>query len=225
MKDMFELVVFDIAGTTIRDEDYVASSFVEAFSQNGIFLTTAETTPLMGYGKREAIALMLERKGIFPTDQKVGTLYKAFSGNMTEFYARSPKVEQLPHTEEIFNYLKSRKIAVTLNSGFSRVVVDAIMERSGWLRKGLVDHVIASDEVTAGRPHPYMIKKLMHLSGVSDAAHVMKVGDTVVDIQEGRNAGCGMVVSVTTGAECSDVLKLHHPDCMISSLEELKSLI
>ena len=37
----------------------------------------------------------------------------------------------------------------------------------------------------------------MQRLGVLDAARVAKVGDTSVDLQEGKNAGCGLVIGVT----------------------------
>jgi phosphonoacetaldehyde hydrolase len=51
------------------------------------------------------------------------------------------------------------------------------------------DHLVASDEVAAGRPAPDMIRYLMAKAQVTDPSCVVKVGDTPVDIAEGRNAG------------------------------------
>ena len=74
------------------------------------------------------------------------------------------------------------------------------MDRLQWLEKGLVDDVVSSDEVKSGRPHPDMIRELMRRAGVEDPAEVIKIGDTEVDIREGRNAGCLLSIGVTTGA-------------------------
>ena len=40
-----------------------------------------------------------------------------------------------------------------------------------------------------GRPNPYMIFRNMQFLGLTDVRRVMKVGDTVSDIREGKNAG------------------------------------
>ncbi len=53
----------------------------------------------------------------------------------------------------------------------------------------------------AGRPAPWMIFRLMELTGVFPAAAVVKVGDTVPDIEEGRNAGAWAVGVTETGSE------------------------
>jgi phosphoglycolate phosphatase-like HAD superfamily hydrolase len=66
-----------------------------------------------------------------------------------------------------------------------------------------------------------MIHKAMQHFGITDPAAVGKVGDTLSDIEEGRNAGCGLVVAITTGAVAGPVLAAANPDACIEELEEL----
>ena len=40
------------------------------------------------------------------------------------------------------------------------------------------------------------VHRLMEQAGVADVSAVAKFGDTVNDVKEGRNAGCGLVVGV-----------------------------
>ena len=70
-----------------------------------------------------------------------------------------------------------------------------------------------------------MIQTLMERSGVEDPNEVVKVGDTEVDINEGRNAGCALVVAVTTGAFTREQLNACHPDHIIDDLSQLPALI
>ena len=60
---------------------------------------------------------------------------------------------------------------------------------------------------------------------IDDAREVAKVGDTKVDIEEGRNAGCGLVVAVTTGAYTREQLEQYYPDHIIDSLQQFPALI
>ena len=46
-----------------------------------------------------------------------------------------------------------------------------------------------------------MVFDLMKKLDVPDAATVVKAGDTINDILEGNNAGCGLVVGVLSGAD------------------------
>ena len=79
--------------------------------------------------------------------------------------------------------------------------------------------------MTHGRPYPDMIEVLIDDLGISSPDRVLKVGDTEVDVEEGRNAACGKVVSVTTGAYTREQLEAYHPDHIIDDLEELLPII
>ena len=99
------------------------------------------------------------------------------------------------------------------------------MKRLRWDTNNFIDIIVCSDEVTAGRPNPDMIKKIMEQLDIKVAKKVAKVGDTKADILEGRNAGCGMVIGITTGSLKRKELERHHPDYIIDSLHQVKSLI
>lgn len=52
------------------------------------------------------------------------------------------------------------------------------------------DAMVTPDDVGGmGRPYPYMIFKNMELLKLGDVRKVIKVGDTISDIKEGKNAG------------------------------------
>lgn len=100
-----------------------------------------------------------------------------------------------------------------------------IIHKLHWKDHSNIQFIISSDEVPEGRPHPYMIQQIMSHLGVADPAKVVKVGDTEVDIQEGRNASCGLVISVTTGAYSKDQLQQFGPDQIVDSLSTLRNII
>ena len=70
-----------------------------------------------------------------------------------------------------------------------------------------------------------MIRTLINDLGITSSTSVLKVGDTEVDVEEGRNAACGKVVSVTTGAYSREQLEPYHPDFIIDDLRELLPII
>jgi len=127
--------------------------------------------------------------------------------------------------EDVFNQFQTRGIKIALNTGFTKVITDAILNRLGWSSNPLINAVISSDEVPEGRPYSYMIKQIMEKLEIDDARKVAKVGDTKVDIEEGRNANCGLVVAVTTGAYTREQLQQYYPDHIIDSLQQLPALI
>jgi phosphonatase-like hydrolase len=223
-----QLVVFDIAGTTVRDNGNVAEAFITAFSDNGFSMSVAEVKKVMGFRKMDAIVLLL---GKFAPEWKddedlIDRIHTRFIDKMIEFYRNDETLAPLPHAEVVFRALKKRGIKVALNTGFTRSITDTILHRLRWDdRSPFIDQVICSDEVPHGRPYADMIEVLMDDLGIDSPAQVLKVGDTEVDVKEGRNAACGKVVSVTTGAYSRDQLQSYGPDFVIDDLQELLPII
>ncbi|MBS4066870.1 MAG: HAD hydrolase-like protein [Chitinophagaceae bacterium] len=220
----YSLVVFDMAGTTVRDKGNVAEAFITALAQHNITVPADEVNKVMGWRKKEAIRMLLQ-KFHMADDALIETLHEQFTQNMIAFYKNDKDLQPLPFAEDIFTTLRNQNIKIALNTGFTKAITNVLLEKLNWQNGKVVDDVIASDEVEEGRPHPFMIQELMKRHGITDAAKVVKVGDTEVDVMEGRNAGCGLVVAVTTGAYTREALKEYQPDKIIDSLHELPSLI
>jgi phosphoglycolate phosphatase-like HAD superfamily hydrolase len=70
-----------------------------------------------------------------------------------------------------------------------------------------------------------MILHAMELFEMSDASEVLKIGDSNIDIEEGKNAGCGITVGITTGAQTREQLAAASPDHIIDSLMDLPGLL
>ncbi|MEJ8843669.1 HAD-IA family hydrolase [Lacibacter sp. H375] len=224
----YSLVVFDMAGTTVRDKGNVADSFIRAFQQFGIEVPEEDVNKVMGWRKMDAIQLLLSKYYTGKLEENkvlVDQIHDVFIDNMVTFYENDEDLQPMEHAEKLFSSLKEKNIKVALNTGFTRRITDVILKKLEWDNSRLIDFVIASDEVPEGRPYPFMIQQLMQNSGIANAADVVKVGDTEVDVQEGRNAGCGLVVSVTTGAYTKEQLQDYQPDHIIDSLSELPALM
>ncbi len=222
-----ELVVFDMAGTTVSDKGNVNDFFRDAFLNAGMEVDAADVDGVMGYRKKEAIEIIVEKykPGSENDTDFIDGIHEDFTKQMVNFYETYEGLSPLPFAEKVFRELQENKIKVALNTGFTRAITAPILKRLGWDQAAFIDEVICSDEVPEGRPHPYMIEKLMKDLGIGHAENVAKVGDTKVDIEEGRNTGCGIVIAVTTGAYTKEQLAKYHPDHIIDSLESLPSLI
>jgi len=223
-----ELIVFDIAGTTVVDRGNINEAFRNAFLHAGYEVDIVDVDKVMGYRKIDAIKIILDKYNRQPQNANghlIETIHEEFTNSMVEFYKHDHELKPMFFAEDVFDQLQKRGIKVALNTGFTKVITDTILYRLGWNNSALINGVISSDEVQEGRPHPYMIKKIMEQLNIDDAQKVAKVGDTKVDLEEGRNAGCGLVVAVTTGAYTSGQLQQYHPDYIIDSLQELPALI
>jgi phosphonatase-like hydrolase len=220
-----KLAVFDIAGTTVTDNNAVATAFCKAFSSFGYAITHEDVTPLMGYKKTVAIRMVLEKYNVDLDVDMIENIHDEFVDEMLDYYEYSPEVKPINGIEDIFLSLKERGIKIALDTGFSKDIADTIVHRLQWKERGLIDEYIASDEVEKGRPEPFMIQELMQRTGIEDPKEVVKIGDTEVDINEGRNAGCALVVAVTTGAFSKEQLEEYNPDYILDDLSQLPALI
>jgi phosphonoacetaldehyde hydrolase len=203
------LVVFDMAGTVI-DHGSVApvAALIAAFRELGLELSAADARGPMGLHKRDHIAEVLRLPtmssrfqaafGHIPTSADVEAIYERFLPlQAAEAQTRS---DLIPGAVTCLTALRDKKIAVGTTTGYPRVigqpVVEAVAAR-GWV----ADHSVFPDDVRAGRPAPWMIFRLMELTGVYPARAVVKIGDTVPDIEEGRNTGTWSIGITETGSE------------------------
>jgi phosphonatase-like hydrolase len=152
-------------------------------------------------------------------------MHDSFNKKMIRFYKTTPDLKPFDDTESLFGWLREKKIRIALNTGFTSPITKTILDRLLWKTGETVDAVVSSDQVANGRPAPDMIFKIMDQLQVKDPLSVIKVGDTESDVEEGRQAGCGLVISVTTGAYTREQLEKYHPDRIIDRLDSLKPIL
>jgi phosphonoacetaldehyde hydrolase len=192
-----KLVVFDWAGTTI-DYGCMAPSgtFVAVFAQFGVTVSMAEARSPMGLHKKDHLRAML-------SEAAIGQRWQAANGRqwiesdvqamyeiVTPMQVAAAKKHSalIPGALECVKELRAKGIKIAASTGYfheaARVIYDA-GESQGYVP----DFTICADDVSAGRPAPWMIFRAMEALGVYPPSAVVKVGDTVVDIQDGLNAG------------------------------------
>lgn len=213
------LVVFDMAGTTVRDDDLVLTCFVEAARRAGLDATRDEINARMGASKRAVFDALARRQN----DEAAGARgYEAFRAILEETYGRVGATA-IDGAERVFAWLRGDGVRVALNTGFYRRVTDLIVDRLGW--RGAVDAVVCDDDVPEGRPAPYMIHAAMQRCGVHDVHGVVVVGDTPSDMLAGRNAGARAVVGVTSGSHTAEALRRCPATHVIGSVRDLPAVL
>jgi phosphoglycolate phosphatase-like HAD superfamily hydrolase len=70
-----------------------------------------------------------------------------------------------------------------------------------------------------------MILMAMEQMGITNCEEVAKVGDSIIDIEEGKNAGCALSIGITTGAHSFEQLQSAMPNFIIDNLLELKDIV
>ena len=144
-------------------------------------------------------------------------LFKEFVGAIeTTYFSADSPVKPIPGAVEYFDRLRAAGIKVALNTGYPRQIADHLIQRMGF--NGHIDGSLVSEEVGHGRPYPYMIHGLMRQLGIVKVQAVAKFGDTALDMEEGRNAGCAVVVGVLTGADKADTLLKHGASAVVPSV-------
>jgi phosphonatase-like hydrolase len=223
-----KLVVFDIAGTTVKDDHEVSKAFQNALKLFGYHVPINTIDHLMGYEKTSAIRQMLqlyESNAKKITTELITLIHRAFVNEMINHYRSAPGIAPFLHTEATFAALKANGVQVGVNTGFSRDIAQTITNRLQWKEKGLIDHLVGSDEVELGRPYPFMIQKMMREGGIAHSYEVAKVGDTEVDVREGQNAGCKYVIAVTTGSFTRQELEPYNPTHIIDDIARVVDII
>ena len=232
-----ELVVFDMAGTTVTDHHEVERCFAEAAAETGLFVTNERILAMQGLAKRYVFeTLWKEQLGEHSPDiqPQVDVSYAAFRRILENHY-QTQGATPTQGCLDTFAYLHERGIAIALTTGFYRVVTDIILGKLGWLngldsrRVGTINSLlqvsIASDEVERGRPYPQMIERAMQLLGVTNSKAVVNIGDTPSDLQSGFAAGVALNLGLTNGTHSRDQLDAYPHDLLLGSLAELPDLL
>lgn len=163
-----QLLVLDMAGTTVRDQHEVEACFAQAAAATGLRASAARILAVQGQAKRFVFELLWrEQLGTSAAEAeltaRVDHSYQVFR-QVLEAHYRTADVQPTEGCLELLAFLKSQGIHSALTTGFYREVTDLILHRLRW-HVGLdaqhrgstqsnIDLSIASDEVAEGRPAP-----------------------------------------------------------------------
>jgi phosphonoacetaldehyde hydrolase len=204
-----EAVIFDWAGTTV---DWGSLAPVRAltslFAHRGIELSDAEARRDMGLFKKDHIRRILsfphvdaewhKLNGRRASEDDVETIFTEFMGLQTKILDEHSQL--IAGVAPLTRALRTRRLKLGSTTGYTRPMLELLLARAA--EQGYKpDLSLCPDDVAAGRPYPWMCLRLALSFGLSSTAAAVKVGDTVSDIQEGRNAGMWTVGVTATGNE------------------------
>jgi phosphonoacetaldehyde hydrolase len=218
---MIDTVIFDLAGTTI-DCGCMApvSVFIEVFRRRGIVIDIATARGPMGTHKREHIRQVCMATseqwaslyGNPPTEQDIDAMYA--EAEPLQIAVLPAHATPIPGFQDLLAELRARGLRVGATTGYTAPMVEVLaplIAKAGWTP----DVLVSASDVPAGRPAPYMNQLAMMRLGAKDVRRCLVVGDTVVDMQAARNAGCKAVGVAMTGNEVGlsweDLQRLSNP--------------
>lgn len=202
-------VVLDWAGTTVDFGCLApAAAFMEAFRQSGVDITLEQARAPMGMAKWHHIQAITRMQpvaeawaathGAVPTDADVDALYARFLPLQVGVVAEHSAL--IPGALETVEAMRARGLKILTTTGYPAPVMEVVLAAAA--KQGYrPDVVVCAGETPAGRPGPYMALKCLIDAQISPVQAVVKIGDTVVDIEEGLNAGMWTVALSDTGNE------------------------
>ena len=212
------MVVLDMAGTTVNEDNLVYKTLHNTLLNEGIHCSLQDVlTYGAGKEKRKAVVDIIAFLNFPATIQEIDKIFKLFMNKLSEVYNQAPIFPQ-KNAEELFNLLHQKGVIIVLNTGYDSRTANLLLDKLDWKVGVKIDQLVTASDVMNGRPNPDMIHLAMKHFNITDPALVAKIGDSIIDIEEGKNANCGLVLGITTGAHTAYQLNSANPDAVIDDL-------
>ncbi|GHJ90610.1 putative haloacid dehalogenase-like hydrolase [Streptomyces sp. NE5-10] len=215
------LIVLDMAGTTVADDGLVERAFTAAAERLGEDPATMidHVRATMGESKISVFRHLLG--GDEARARQANLAFEEAYGELVSDGLIAP----LPGAAETVAALREQGRTVVLTTGFARVTQDAILDALGW--RDLADLTLCpADAGGRGRPYPDMVlAALLRTGAVDDVRRTVVAGDTSYDMLTGARSGAGIVAGVLTGAHDRPALTRHGATHVLASVAELPAAI
>ncbi|MFT5526795.1 MAG: phosphonoacetaldehyde hydrolase, partial [Pirellulaceae bacterium] len=183
-----------------------AAAFIAVFKKFAVDITVAEAREPMGRAKRDHIAAILampavaERwqaeHGAVPTETDIDQLYEQFLP--TQLSCLKDYSRLIPGALETVAELRRREIKIGSSTGYTHEIMKVVMGTAA--EQGFEpDSMLCAGDVEYGRPAPWMCLENAKRMEVYPVQAIVKVDDTPVGIEAGRNAGMWTVGVTKSG--------------------------
>jgi len=213
------MVVFDMAGTTVDENNVVYKTLHAAIVNAGIPVALDDVL-LHGAGKEKLQAIKDVLASQHHETAHAQEIYNYFIIALENAY-QNLEVTPCSNAETVFALLKKQEIKVVLNTGYNRATATGLLSKLSWIEGEDIDLLVTASDVSNNRPAPDMIDYAIKHFAITDPTTVVKVGDSAIDIEEGKNAGCGKTFGVTTGAQTREQIQVAGPTAVVDDLLEI----
>jgi phosphonoacetaldehyde hydrolase len=183
-------------------------AFRAAFEHERVPITVAEARAPMGLAKRDHIATITAMPrvrgewssihGKAPSDADVDRIYHQFLPLQRELLLANSRV--IDGAIDALAAFRARGLKIGSTTGYVKELMDVLVPDAA--RQGLsVDAMFCPSDVPAGRPAPFMCWLNAIRLGIHPTWRMVKIGDTIADIDEGRAAGMWTIGITKTGNE------------------------
>ena len=212
----YKAAVFDLDGTildTLLDLKISLNFALE--SKNMPERSLDEVRMFVGNGIRNLILRAAPEK---TTENTIDELYDIFAAHYKIHCA-----DNTAPYDGIVRMLKEIRDSGVKTAVVSNKADFAVKELCERYFPDLFDGAVGERAGVLRKPAPDSINEVLHLLGVR-ASEAVYIGDSDVDIETAKNAGCDMI-AVDWGFRDRSVLTKHGAKIIVSSIEELKSKI
>lgn len=201
-------IVFDWAGTTV---DYgscaPASVFQEIFASRGVPITAAQAREPMGRAKRDHIAAIGSMPAVDEAWRARHAGQPVSEADIDAMYAdflplQKSTLEQ--HSDVIAGvpamvaWCRAQGLKIGSTTGYTRELLEIVVRCAA--QQGYApDCACGAEDAPQGRPAPFLLYECAKRLEVYPLWRMVKVDDTPVGIEAGRNAGCWTIGVTRTG--------------------------
>lgn len=226
MVNKLEAVIFDWAGTTLDYGCYApAVLFQKVFAQKGVPISMLEARKPMGKHKKVHLREIIMDQDVakrwsavhnrMPTDADVDKLFEEFQPQQMPLLVKY--ADLISGTLQTVEDCRKQGLKIGSTTGYTGKMMELLLTEAA--EKGYVPdvtvcatgHYALRNRKMQGpllglgenisRPKPHMCNLNAYLLDVSDNSAVVKVGDTLDDIKEGKRAGMWTIALAGTGNE------------------------
>jgi phosphonoacetaldehyde hydrolase len=202
-------VLLDWAGTTLDYGCYApAMVFIEVYQRMKVPISIEEARAPMGAHKKVHIRKIAQLESVAqrwesvhrrrPTEEDVEAMFQDFIP--LQLACLADYADLIPGTLEAVQEFRRRGLKIGSTTGYTGEMMTLLLREAK--RRGYEpDSTVCATDVPAGRPEPWMCFQNAMKLGVYPMEAVVKVGDTLPDIEEGLNAGMWTVGLAKTGNE------------------------
>ena len=250
--------IFDLGGTIV--DKYSRTPFISlknCFQKRNVLLDDKLIFKDMGMHKLDHIKHILKdpyirvdwknKYGKYP-EKGVDELNIFKDFNEIQRLNTIDYLDIIPETKRTIQYLHNRGIKIGTTTGFNKEITDLVRDKLNENKIYIESFVSSTCLDKPARPEPFMIQENMKRLNLENPKRILKIDDTQVGIEEGKNAGC-----ITVGvyrwstymkicdveneyriprneldlkiAESKYTLSQANPDFLIRSLDELPGII
>lgn len=200
-------VILDWAGTAVDYGSFAPTAvFLRLFESLNVRITADDARAGMGLMKKDHLRTILARPSVAEawmsahgapaSEEDIENLFQNFVPMQLSVLKEYAK--PIPGLISVVEVLRLQGIRIGSTTGYIRSMMDVLApeaKKNGYEP----DCIVCPDEVPAGRPYPWMCYQNAIQLGVFPTHAMVKVGDTLPDIEEGLNAGMWTVGLSLTG--------------------------